>query len=89
MVFQIKDTGIGMAPETIPYLFEPFVQADDSLTREQGGTGLGLSISKHLCEMMAGDIHVESQPGVGSTFTVRIPVELEEQSVIRYAGEEA
>lgn len=75
MIFIVKDTGIGMAPEVIPQLFEPFIQADDSLTREHGGTGLGLAITQRICDMMNGSIEVESQPGEGSTFTVRLPIE--------------
>jgi signal transduction histidine kinase len=79
LVFQVVDAGIGMSPESIPQLFEPFTQADDSLTREHGGTGLGLAITKRIIEMMNGTIEVISQPGEGSTFTVRLPIEIEEE----------
>jgi len=75
LVLVVKDTGIGMPPEAIPQLFEAFVQADDSLTREHGGTGLGLAITRRFCDMMNGTIEVQSQSGEGSTFTVRLPIE--------------
>jgi len=66
--FKIKDSGIGIAPEKLQLLFEPFTQADSSTTRKFGGTGLGLTISKHLTEMMAGRLWAESESGAGSTF---------------------
>lgn len=64
----ISDTGIGIAPEQLTHLFQPFSQADTSNTRRYGGTGLGLIISKRLCELMGGEIWVESQPREGSIF---------------------
>jgi signal transduction histidine kinase/ActR/RegA family two-component response regulator len=71
--FEIIDTGIGMTPEQLGKLFQPFTQADTSMTREFGGSGLGLTISKRLTDMLGGAISVESELGHGSTFRVQIP----------------
>jgi len=75
MIFIVRDSGIGMTPKQLSKLYQPFMQGDDSTTRKYGGTGLGLTISRKFCQMMGGDIAVESEEGKGSTFTVRLPAD--------------
>jgi PAS domain S-box-containing protein len=74
--FAVEDTGIGIAPDKLEAVFESFSQADASTTRQYGGTGLGLSICRRLVDMMGGDMGVESEPGVGSTFRFSIQAEV-------------
>ena len=73
LVFDVRDTGIGMTSDQVARLFEAFSQADAATTRKYGGTGLGLALSRKLCRMMGGDVTVESESGLGSTFTIRLP----------------
>ena len=72
---RVDDTGPGIAPALIRELFEPFVQGDGALTREQGGTGLGLAISRRLARLMGGDVTVRTEPGAGASFTLWLPGE--------------
>jgi len=74
ITFTVSDTGIGISEEVQKHLFQPFIQADSSITRQFGGTGLGLSIIKRLTELMNGSISVNSKQNEGSTFTVRLPL---------------
>jgi signal transduction histidine kinase len=74
--YVVEDSGIGIAPDKVDALFEPFTQADLSSTRKYGGTGLGLSIVKRLAGLLQGNLEVESTPGQGSTFKLVIPVEV-------------
>ncbi|WP_236839417.1 response regulator [Beggiatoa leptomitoformis] len=73
VVFSVTDQGIGMTPEQIDKLFQPFTQADNSTTRKYGGTGLGLTITKRFAEMMGGNVIVDSNYGKGSTFSIHLP----------------
>ncbi|MCE7947618.1 MAG: ammonium transporter [Chloroflexi bacterium CFX4] len=77
LTFSVQDSGIGMTAEQMGKVFIEFTQADASTTRKYGGTGLGLTISRRFCQLMGGDIHVESAPNEGSTFTVRLPANTE------------
>lgn len=77
---RIADTGVGIPSEDVPRIFERFYRVDKARSRQVGGTGLGLSIVKHVLERMNGQIRVESQLGRGSTFTLQLPAELEEQA---------
>jgi len=72
--FSVTDTGLGMTAEQTGKVFEPFTQADVTTTRKYGGTGLGLAIVSRFCQLMGGSVSVESRPGEGSRFTVRLPL---------------
>lgn len=89
IVFKVTDTGIGLSPEQIVKLFQDFTQADPSTTRKFGGTGLGLALTRRFCQMMGGDVTLQSIPGKGSTFTIKIPavvVEVKPDSPPDYAS---
>ena len=79
--FKVSDTGIGMNAEQIERVFQAFTQADESTTRRYGGTGLGLAIAKKFCQMMGGDISLESELGKGSIFTVELPARVKGDSL--------
>ncbi len=76
IAFRVADTGIGMTPEQLDKLFQPFVQADASTSRKYGGTGLGMTITQLFVKMMGGEMSVASEPGAGTTFTVLLPTEV-------------
>ena len=76
IAFRVADTGIGMTPEQLDKLFQPFVQADASTSRKYGGTGLGMTITQLFVKMMGGELSVASEPGAGTTFTVLLPTEV-------------
>jgi len=86
----VSDSGIGISPEQLTYLFQPFTQAENNTSRKFGGTGLGLPISKSIVEMMGGEIWVESEPGKGSTFSFTFKAKRGEMKKNRFpaAGEE-
>ncbi len=75
----VTDTGIGIPSDKLEHVFEEFAQADDSTTRDFGGTGLGLALTRQLCQMMGGDVRLESELGVGTTFTFDLPSEVPDQ----------
>jgi signal transduction histidine kinase len=81
ITFRVSDTGIGMTPAQMARLFQAFSQAEASTARQFGGTGLGLAITKQFCQLMGGDITVESEGGKGSTFTIRLPAEVSDPQV--------
>jgi signal transduction histidine kinase len=74
IIIEVRDTGIGMAPDAIPGLFENFAVAEDASSSKYGGTGLGLALSLRLCRLMGGELSAESELGLGSVFTIRLPV---------------
>jgi CheY-like chemotaxis protein len=89
ILFHVKDNGIGLSEKQINRLFQSFTQADSSTKRKYGGTGLGLTISLRYCEMMGGNIQVQSEPDKGSEFTILLPVSVDEDLVNGVLNEES
>ncbi|GAB4265940.1 MAG: histidine kinase N-terminal 7TM domain-containing protein [Candidatus Promineifilaceae bacterium] len=79
-IFEVADTGIGVSPEQAKIIFQPFIQADESITRKYGGTGLGLAISQHFSRLLGGAITVQSEIGKGSAFTLTLPIVTETEA---------
>ena len=86
MVTYVRDTGIGIAPEHLPFIFESFQQVDSGTTRRFQGIGLGLSIVKRTVELLGGTVQVESEPGRGTTFALRFPIGHESEALVGEAG---
>jgi PAS domain S-box-containing protein len=82
LMFSVEDTGIGMTPEQMTKLFEAFSQAEASTTSKYGGSGLGLAITRRFCHLLGGDVHVQSSPGKGSTFTIQLPASVASESAV-------
>jgi len=80
LVFQVEDTGIGMPPQQLSKIFQPFIQADNSTTRKYGGTGLGLAITRHFIEMLGGSIQVHSEVNQGTSFIIKLPIKICEKN---------
>jgi signal transduction histidine kinase len=78
--FEVRDTGVGFEPRAAERLFAGFEQADGSLTRAHGGAGLGLAICDQIVRQHAGTIHAESEPGLGTTFTIRLPLDCRDKA---------
>jgi signal transduction histidine kinase len=72
--FEVRDTGIGIAPEDLERIFDPFWQVEQAATRKVGGTGLGLSVSQRLAHLLGGGVTVQSEEGKGSRFVLRLPL---------------
>ena len=89
VVFSVADTGIGIAPEDQQRIFQDFAQVDNPIQRRVKGTGLGLPLSQKLATLLGGEVRVQSQPGIGSTFTVQIPLRYEQPTEIGLQSESA